>query len=58
MDLYGVSLTNDNYGISLSDEAWMGAALEECGLRLRAYEVQAWDGHHDIAMAQFPERGA
>jgi SAM-dependent methyltransferase len=57
-DLYGVSLTNDNYGISLSDEAWMGAALEECGLRLRAYEVQAWDDHHDIAMAQFLERGA
>ena len=56
-DLYGVSLTNDNYGISLSDEAWMGAALEECGLRLRAYKVQAWDGHHDIAMAQFLERG-
>jgi hypothetical protein len=56
--LYGVSLTNDNYGISLSDEAWMGAALEECGLRLRAYEVQAWDDHHDIAIAQFLERGA
>lgn len=57
-DLYGVSLTNDNYGISLSDEAWMGAALEECGLQLRAYEMQAWDDHHDIAMVQFLAQGA
>ena len=52
-----MSLTNDNYGISLADEAWMGAALEECGLRLCAYEVQAWDGHHDIAAARIAERG-
>ncbi len=26
-DLHGVSLTNDNYGISLSNEAWMASAL-------------------------------
>jgi SAM-dependent methyltransferase len=57
-DLYGVSLINDNYGISLSDEAWMSAALEDCGLQLGSYEEQAWDGHHDIAMAQFLGRGA
>ena len=57
-DLYGVSLTNDNYGISLTDASWMGAALEECGLRLQAYEVQAWDDHHDIAVARFLEQGA
>ncbi len=57
-DLYGVSLTNDNYGISLTDESWMDAALEECGLRLHAYEVQAWDSHQDIAIARFAELGA
>ena len=57
-DVYGVSLTNDHYGISLTDQLWMGAALEECGLRLHAYEAQAWDDHHDIAVARFPERGA
>lgn len=57
-DLYGVSLTNDNYGISLTDESWIGAALGECGLRLHAYEVQAWDDHHDIAIARSLERGA
>ena len=53
-DVYGVSLTNDNYGISLTDEPWIGAALEECGLRLAAYEAQAWDNHHDIAVARRP----
>ncbi len=57
-DLYGVSLTNDNYGISLTDESWMAATLEECGLRLHAYEVQAWDNHHDIAVVRLPGRGA
>lgn len=57
-DVYGVALTNDHYGISLTNEAWMGAALEECGLRLHAYEVQAWDDHHDIAVARLPEPGA
>ena len=51
-NLYGVSLTNDNYGISLTDETWMGAALKECGLCLHAYEAQAWDDHHDIAIAR------
>ena len=51
-DVYGVSLTNDNYGISLTDEAWMAAALAECGLQLQAYEIQGWDNHHDIAVAQ------
>lgn len=56
-DLYGVSLTNDNYGISLTDEPWMGAALEECGLRLHAYEVQAWDDHHDVAIVRLLESG-
>ena len=57
-DVYGVSLTNDHYGISLTDKMWMGAALEECGLRLHTYEVQAWDNHHDIAVARLPERVA
>ena len=57
-DVYGVALTNDHYGISLTNEAWMGAALEGCGLRLHAYEVQAWDDHHDIAVARFPEPDA
>ena len=56
-DLYGVSLTNENYGISLTDKAWMSAALEECGLRLHAYEVQGWDNHHDVAVARLLERG-
>lgn len=59
-DLYGVSLTNDHYGISLTDETWMRASLEELGLQLHAYEVQAWDNHHDVAVAVAaspPERG-
>ena len=56
-DLYGVSLTNDNYGISLADESWIGAALEEGGLRMCAYEVQGWDGHHDIAAARLAKWG-
>jgi SAM-dependent methyltransferase len=49
-DLYGVSLTNDNYGISLSSESWMRANLEDLGLELANYEVQTWDNHHDIAV--------
>lgn len=57
-DLYGVSLTNDNYGISLTGESWMSATLEECGLQLQTYEVQAWDDHHDIAVMGSLERGA
>ena len=51
-DVYGVSLTNDHYGISLTDQPWMQAALEECGLQMHAYEVQAWDNHHDVAIAR------
>ena len=50
-DLYGISLTNDHYGISLTDESWMRASLEELGLQLHAYKVQAWDNHHDVAVA-------
>jgi SAM-dependent methyltransferase len=49
-DLYGVSLTNDHYGISLSSESWMKATLPDLGLKLENYEVQAWDDHHDIAV--------
>ena len=56
-DLYGVSLTNDHYGISLTDEAWMRSALAECGLRLHAYEVRAWDDHHDVAVARHGHGG-
>ena len=56
-DLYGVSLTNDHYGISLTDEAWMRSALAECGLRLKAYEVKAWDDHHDVAVARHGHGG-
>ena len=50
--LYGISLSNDHYGISLTAEPWMCRALEECGLRLHAYEVRAWDDHHDIVVAR------
>ena len=50
--LYGVSLTNDNYGISLTDRPWMEAALEACGLRLDAYEIRGWDDHHDVVTAR------
>lgn len=53
-DLYGVSLTNDHYGISLTGEPWMRAALEECGLILHAYLPQAWDTHHDVAAIRHP----
>ena len=51
-DVYGVSLTNDHYGISLTDQPWMRAALEECGLQMHAYEVRAWDDHHDVVIAR------
>lgn len=51
-DMYGVSLTNDHYGISLTDEPWMRAAVQECGLQLQAYEAQAWDNHHDVAIVR------
>ena len=47
--LYGVSLTNDHYGISLTGESWMRAALQQRGLTLRAYLPRAWDDHHDVA---------
>lgn len=57
-DLYGVSLTNTNYGISLTDKFWLGAVLEECGLQLRAYEAQAWDHHQDVAVVRLLGRGA
>ena len=49
-DLYGVSLTNDNYGISVSSESWMEATLQDLGLKLDNYEVQTWDNHHDVAV--------
>ena len=49
--LYGVSLTNDHYGISLTGRDWMAAALAECGLDLRAYEERGWDDHHDVVVA-------
>ena len=49
-DLYGVSLTNENYGISLSSESWMKANLQDLGLELAHYEIQTWDNHHDIAV--------
>lgn len=48
-DLYGVSLTNEHYGISLTGEPWMRTALQDCGLTLRAYLPRAWDAHHDVA---------
>ena len=51
-DVYGVSLTNDHYGISLTAEPWMRTALETCGLRLHGYEVRAWDDHHDVAVVR------
>ena len=51
-DVYGVSLTNDHYGISLTDQPWVQAALAECGLQMHAYEVRAWDDHHDVAIAR------
>jgi SAM-dependent methyltransferase len=49
---YGVALTNEHYGISLTHEAWFRDALPECGLRLEAYEAQAWDDHHDVVVAR------
>ncbi len=52
-----MSLTNENYGISLTNEAWMGAGVEECGLRLLNYEALGWDNHHDITTIGFPPRG-
>ena len=51
-DMYGVSLSNDHYGISLTGEPWMRAATAECGLQLQAYELQAWDNHHDVAVVR------
>ena len=56
-DVYGVSLTNDNYGISLTDKPWMEAALHGSGLVLEAYDVQGWDNHHDVAVARRPREG-
>ncbi len=49
--LYGVSLTNDHYGISLTGREWMTAALDECDLVLLAYEERGWDDHQDIVVA-------
>ncbi len=49
---HGVSLTNENYGISLISEAWLRDAFSACGLNRDAYYAQLWDDHHDIAVAR------
>jgi SAM-dependent methyltransferase len=54
-DLYGVALTNEHYGISLTGEPWLQGALAESGLQLGAYEVLAWDNHHDVLVASLPQ---
>ena len=51
-DLYGVSLSNEHYGISLTGEPWIRTALQDCGLALRAYLPRAWDAHHDVVAVQ------
>ena len=56
-DLYGVSLSNENYGISLTGEPWMRAALADCGLELHRYEERSWDDHHDVVVARRPAIG-
>jgi SAM-dependent methyltransferase len=53
-DLYGAALTNEHYGISLTDEQWVRASLTEAGLELVTYEDRAWDDHHDILVASLP----
>ncbi len=52
---YGVALSNEHYGISLIDQAWLGATLTACGLRMAAYHPRAWDDHHDVVVA-YPQR--
>ncbi len=52
--LYGISLSNDHYGISLTDEPWMRQALAKSGLALVRYEHRTWDDHHDVVIANRP----
>ena len=55
--IYGVSLTNESYGISVASEAWLRAALARCGLLAHAYSPRAWDDHHDLVVARLmPQR--
>jgi SAM-dependent methyltransferase len=51
-DEYGVALTNEHYGISLTCEAWFGSALPACGLKLETYKPRVWDDHHDVVVAR------
>ncbi len=49
--LYGVAMSDQHYGISLTAEPWIRQALSEVGLELLDYEIHAWDNHHDILVA-------
>lgn len=49
---YGVTLSNDHYGISLTDEVWLRGTLAGCGLRLDDYSTGAWDDHQDVVVAR------
>lgn len=49
---YGVSLTNESYGISVASDAWLRETLAGCGLRVQAYRARAWDDHHDVVVAR------
>jgi SAM-dependent methyltransferase len=48
------SLTNENYGISLTNEIWLRETLSGCGLGVEAYHSRLWDDHHDIVVARLP----
>jgi SAM-dependent methyltransferase len=52
--LYGAAITNDHYGISLTNESWVRAQLLQHGLELVAYETRSWDDHHDVLVARLP----
>ncbi|MGG5887558.1 hypothetical protein ACLF3G_10510 [Falsiroseomonas sp. HC035] len=54
-DEYGVALTNEHYGISLTDEALFRNNLPECGLRIVSYIPRVWDDHHDIVVTRLSE---
>ena len=50
--VYGVSQTNENYGISLISEAWLRQALGDSGLVMNACHARIWDDHHDVVVAR------
>ena len=52
--LYGAAITNDHYGISLTNESWVRAQLLQHVLELVAYETRSWDDHHDVLVARLP----